>query len=1050
MSQKHETLDGVEGRPDVLRAGAALVIAIAYGLVAYGSILATLGSGRLAAFWIGNAVLVGLLFGGRTSAKLPVVALCLVANAAVNLAVGDAWPVALGIALANSAEVLGTLLVLERLIPRASNFESLRDMGLLALVGAAIPLGPGIFVALLLTGFSDAEFMSTLARWLAAHSLAIPIFGSMALIVRSEIGTSPVSGIGTSKRWLAVAVALAVAVPVIFAQTTYPFLFLAAPVVVLAAFLTGKLGTAIVVAVFALAASVATLLDSGPIALVQGGTREEVVALQTFLASCLAIGLPVAIILTNRAQIRVELKENRDFVSSILEGVGDAVFRFDAHWRWTYLNRRWSEITGLRVETQIGRPAFESLASADAADLLALRAEVEAGGSKHHQRLLHLVSDGGETIHLDVDIVGQFDPVGNFIGAIGTASDVTERLRQQQALARSEEQLALLADNATDAVLRIDSKGICRYASPSAREVFGIDPKLFVGQQFITGFHPDDRDRVEREFARLTAGEIDRARIAFRSASLVEPGAYNWLEASCGLLRDPATGAPREIIASLRNMNETKRLEAELVKAKDAAEVAAAAKSSFLANMSHEIRTPMNGVIGFTEIALAGDLDPEQRHNLEMIAESGRAMLRLLNDLLDFAKIEAGQMTIAPEPTDLRHKLRSAIRLMEPVAAQKSLALELNVDPALTAWIETDALRLRQIVLNLVGNALKFTDQGAVSVGARPSEDGRQLIVSVTDSGIGIAPDKIGYIFEVFTQADDTIARRFGGTGLGLPICAQLAALMGGELTASSEPGSGSTFTLRLPLVACEAPYASPAPSAADDARAIKGDGLVLVAEDNPINQQLTTAMLTKAGYRSELVGDGAAAVELILRRHAEGRSFDAVLMDMQMPRKDGLEATREVRAAGIPETVLPIIALTANAYSEDVAACRAAGMQDHIAKPLRLRELAAALQKWIAPGLPSIEADYEQETDPRLVAMFADRKAKAVVLIDEQLAVGSFGDDERQNLGAALHQIAGVAAYFGAADLGEECRIAETAVLEADYGEVAAILHRIRDRLAE
>lgn len=1030
-------------------AALALVLAVGYGLLAYAAIHLTLSSGRIAAFWIGNAIVIGLLFGSPLRSRITVVFLCCVTNIIVNLAVGDVWPVATGLSLANAVEILSVLYLLERFVPHNSTFDSVRDISLLALIGTVAPLVPGIGVTALLHAFTDAEPFSTLVRWMAAHSLAIPIFGAMALIIRSEIRQPSVTGLWTSKRWLAVLLALAVAVPVIFAQTTYPFLFLAAPVVVLAAFLTGKLGTAIVVAVFALAASVATLAGSGPIKLVQGGTREEVIALQAFLASCLAIGLPVAIVLTNRSEIRKELKESRDFVRSILEGIGEAVFRVDRHWRWTYLNRRWTEITGDSVESQIGRPAFDTIAATDASDLAAFKAEVEANSSGHSRRLFHLVTDGGETVHLEVDVVGQFDADGEFIGAIGTASDVSESFRQQKALAQSREQLALLADNATDAVLRLGLDGICRYASPSSREVFGIDPRLFVGNQFITRFHPDDQQKVESQFARLASGEIERARLSFRSGSLVEPGAYNWLEANCGLLRDPFTGEPREIIASLRNVNETKRLEAQLVEAKEAAEVAAAAKSTFLANMSHEIRTPMNGVIGFTEVALAGELEPEQRHNLEMIAESGRAMLRLLNDLLDFAKIESGQMTIVAEPMDLRHKLRSAIRLMEPVAAQKGLALSLEVEPGVPAWIELDALRLRQIVLNLVGNALKFTESGSVTVRAGTASAGEELVLSVTDTGIGIDADKIQHIFGMFTQADDTIARRYGGTGLGLPICAQLAAMMGGTLTAASEPGAGSTFTLTVPLVPCDPPEEEQLATPHDVAGIRPGTGRILVAEDNPINQQLTLAMLARAGYDAEVVADGQAAVDLIVQRHAAGQRFDAVLMDMQMPRMDGLQATRAVRGAGIDARELPILALTANAYAEDIAACRAAGMQGHIAKPLRMRDLATALHDWVGQETEAGPDAIEQETDPRLVTMFAERKGQALALIEQVLAERQLSDAMRQEVASALHQIAGVAAFFGQAELGEQCLLAETAIESADDREPWDLLLSLRDRLS-
>jgi signal transduction histidine kinase/CheY-like chemotaxis protein len=391
----------------------------------------------------------------------------------------------------------------------------------------------------------------------------------------------------------------------------------------------------------------------------------------------------------------------------------------------------------------------------------------------------------------------------------------------------------------------------------------------------------------------------------------------------------------------------------DLVRLRADAEAANTAKSEFLATVSHEIRTPLNGVLGMAQLMLREDLAPRHRGQAQVIADSGQTLLGLLNSILDLSKIESGKFELEPHPFDLADLTRGAASVFKPLAEQKDLALRVELSPLATGCWRGDGAKLGQVLANLLSNALKFTAKGAITLSVDPAPGG--LTFRVADTGIGIAPEKLALVFEKFTQADSSTTRRFGGSGLGLAICQRFVTLMGGELTVESQVGVGSAFAFTLPLErAAEAasPLASAAPEAADHAeRLIK----VLAAEDNATNQLILQAMLAPLGVELTLVGDGAAAVEAF----GVGR-FDLILMDVQMPRMDGLAATAEIRrlerAAGRPAT--PIIALTANVMRHQIEQYRAAGMDGHVAKPIELTALARAIDAALAGAESAFDAD--------------------------------------------------------------------------------------------
>jgi signal transduction histidine kinase/CheY-like chemotaxis protein len=393
---------------------------------------------------------------------------------------------------------------------------------------------------------------------------------------------------------------------------------------------------------------------------------------------------------------------------------------------------------------------------------------------------------------------------------------------------------------------------------------------------------------------------------------------------------------------------ERSRSENELVAAKDAAERANRAKSQFLASMSHEIRTPLNAVIGFANLVLDEITDPVHREHLTQVSKSASHLLNLINDILDLSKIESGAIELENEPFSPHLVIQEVLNGFALEARGKGLELLADLDEDVPEWLRGDAGRIRQILLNLVGNAVKFTRAGHIRITAKPGQNRdrrRELILRVADTGIGIPPAKRDMIFNTFTQADSSHTREYGGTGLGLSIAKRLIERMGGDISVDSDPGLGSTFTFNLwldqyrpPAGTGESAGVKPPDSRTRPAAASLN---VLVAEDNPVNQRLASALLTKKGHRVRVADNGGQAVALF----REG-DFDVILMDVEMPIMDGLTASRRIREmeSRSRSQPIPILAMTAHAMKGDRERCLEAGMNDFIAKPVNAAELFDAL----------------------------------------------------------------------------------------------------------
>ncbi|MBG6829406.1 response regulator [Pseudomonas aeruginosa] len=389
----------------------------------------------------------------------------------------------------------------------------------------------------------------------------------------------------------------------------------------------------------------------------------------------------------------------------------------------------------------------------------------------------------------------------------------------------------------------------------------------------------------------------------------------------------------------------------QLISAREEAEQANRAKSDFLAMMSHELRTPMNGVLGMLQLLETTEQTREQAEYTALATESTEHLLKVINDILDFSRIERGALELECIPFNLLELVQGSALVFQHSAQQRGLALELQIQAGLeNIEVCGDPTRIRQILVNLLGNALKFTEEGAIHLSLEwqaLDHDVLWLTCAVHDSGIGISPERLEHMFDAFQQADSSISRRYGGTGLGLAIARTLAERMGGTLQAESKEGSGSTFTLEIPLPFQQSP--AHRQQAAGAAAPVAAGQEILLVEDNPVNQTVIEAMLRSLGYRVTLVADGIQAV-----RSAERQRYDAILMDCRLPVLDGYSATREIRAQENGRQV-PIIALTANALQGDRENCLQAGMNDYLAKPFKRAELQRILQRWIGsqPELP-------------------------------------------------------------------------------------------------
>ena len=512
----------------------------------------------------------------------------------------------------------------------------------------------------------------------------------------------------------------------------------------------------------------------------------------------------------------------------------------------------------------------------------------------------------------------------------------------QQAPNSVGDDLSAFFDVSLDMLCIRDMQGRFVKASRSWEAVLGYPVEALIGAPMIDLIHPDDIEPSRRQMARA---DVEEAVVGFVNRYRHRDGRYLHLEWRARRFGEWVFGVARDVTDRMA-------LEAQMQSARDAAEAANRMKSEFLANMSHEIRTPLNGVIGLVDVLGRTELSADQREIVDLVRTAGVTLERLVSDILDVSKIEAGLLQIDTRPFDLKAHLLSLIQIYQLRALDKGLSFDVAYDPAAQGWFIGDSTRVLQVLGNLLSNAVKFTAVGGIRLSVEVDEpsvagDPARVSFEVEDSGVGFDMETAPALFQRFIQADSTITRRFGGSGLGLAICHSLVDMMGGYVAIQSEPGVGSLFRVEIPLPRTATPPPSPRAPAKPADLHLGRPLRVLLAEDHPINQKVVRLLLAPLGVELTVVDDGAQAVE----RFRPG-AFDLVLMDMQMPVLDGLAATRALRlreAAQADAAPTPVIMLSANAMQQHRLDAEEAGADLHLAKPINAAALLEAIRHVLA-----------------------------------------------------------------------------------------------------
>lgn len=667
-----------------------------------------------------------------------------------------------------------------------------------------------------------------------------------------------------------------------------------------------------------------------------------------------------------RIESRAALQESRNLLQSIIDNAPIRVFWKDRESRYLGCNPAFAQDAGLQTPADlIGRDDF-AMGWAEQAEIYrADDRQVMASGVARMNYEEPQTTPDGRTIWLRTSKVPLQDASGQVVGVLGIYDDITERKNTQLALQQRDQYQRALLDNFPFAVwlkdtesrfLAVNSQFAKLFGVRSADDLVGKNDFDISPNELAEGYLADDRAVLASGLAKNVEEEIidgNGVRLWFETyKSPVELDGK--LLGTVGFTRDitERRHIAQELMRHRDHLeHEVLQRTAALVETKVAAESASRAKSIFLANMSHELRTPMNGVLGMIDMARRRMADPKGLDQLDKAKLSAERLLGLLNDILDISKIEADRMVFENVPLQISAVVDSLTSTLGHKASEKGLQLAIELYPDLMHQpLKGDPLRLGQILYNLVGNAIKFTEHGTVTLRAHSVGETIEVVhvrFEVIDTGIGIDSDTQSRLFQSFEQADNSMARKYGGSGLGLAICKRLVQLMGGKIGVVSSPGQGSTFWFVLPFKKREQGVVLPMPISAtimaeQRLQAEYAGTRVLLAEDDPISQEISRGLLEEVGLVVDIAEDGQQALEL-----AQRHRYALILMDMEMPVLDGVEATQAIRACSLNQTI-PILAMTANAFDKDREVCLAAGMKEHISKPVDPEKLYVALLGWL------------------------------------------------------------------------------------------------------
>ncbi len=1035
----------------------ALVAAVYYVAAKFGLSVGTL-PGRVSPVWppTGIAIAAAYLWGPQVLPGIFIGEFCVMLNQG-----GDsAWFVTVLPAIGNVIEAQAGATLLRHLKFEPSLIKARSIAALAAVAFGVTTISAGIGTSTLwLSGIASSDAIgSTLRAWWFGNVMGALVFIPFVTSWMTRSKERPEG----SRLELGAMVGVYVGCFALASMGSRPAVFLVYPLIAWAGLRFGVRTASTMTVVTALISILRIASGSGKFE--TGNVLEDLYLIDTFLGVLSLTGLLLSSVVAERNRVQRELVEANSELEQRVAERTDALrvdrFRLEqaqrvaaiGSWEW---DLRTDTISGsaeldrlFNIERAPGGSHYstysDKLPEDDRVALNdAMRAAVMHGGSFACDVKMRLGDGSWRWLRITGEPDGE---PGDVVQMHGSAQDITEVKAAEELIRANEERSAAIVEASAEAFVSMDLDEKITDWNHQAELTFGWKRDEVMGRSLVEVIIPPVMREAHRRgvdrFLKTGQAQVLNTR---REVTAMHRDGHEF-PVEMAVWMTVGSDGKNVFHAYLHDISERQADKAKLAFALEEAREASRMKSAFLANMSHEIRTPMNGVLGMVGFLLDTELDNVQRDYVQTMAASAEALMAIIDDILDVSKIEAGKLEIEESDFDLRRLLADTLRPFMPAANDKGIALGATVSNSIPDAVRGDRLRLRQVISNLVSNAVKFTSIGSVNVCVRVWDD--KLLFEVTDSGIGIPEDRRAQLFEPFIQADASTTRRYGGTGLGLAICRQLVTLMGGDIGVTAAQGGGSRFWFSIPLVAAMAVVEPVVTEMDKNELRTSGSGRkVLVVEDNPVNRKVAVGMLEHLGYTVEIAVDGVEAASLF-----QPGAFDAILMDCQMPRMDGYDATRAIRAQeSVSHT--PIIAMTASAMASDRDRCIAAGMDDFLSKPIGTEKLGATLNNWIGdssseptppPAAPVETEDFDSEVAEHLrsldedgsflldlLQMFRNDSHALIQNLQDAIAAG-----DTKNIRGYAHQLKGSTGLLGLKALSAAC-----AEVEHNHESVSAAM---------